>query len=180
MRYVVLIGVLGLPLLAQNQANCRGIGRDVDVRCACVKDPSSKLCEMVKAGFYDTDRPKTIGKLGWGAALGQVPLRTQGRVQEPVRPQQARVVPLTHKDYLRFLHPNSQFAAGFNFEKLFRSPDLMEESLSGQTESAEARNRVTSALKEMDRLWLSFAAPNDIVVLATGRFERGAAAGMFY
>lgn len=32
----------------------------------------------------------------------------------------------------------------------------------------------------MDHLWLYFAPPGDVVLLMTGRFEQGAAAGMFY
>jgi hypothetical protein len=178
-----------LSLLAQNQPNCSGIGRDVDVRCACVKDPSSKLCEMVKAGFYDNSKPKTL-KFDLGSALGgtripatgavpRTPARRGAQVTQSRRVEQARVVPLPHPDFLRFLHPNAQFAAGFNFEKLFRSPELLA-SLFGQSESQDARSAVMAALREMDRLWLSFAPPNDIVILATGRFEHGAAAGMFY
>ena len=32
----------------------------------------------------------------------------------------------------------------------------------------------------MDHLWLSLAPPNDVVLLMTGKFEQGVAAGMFY
>jgi len=57
MRYSFLVAALSVPLLAQSPPNCRGVGRDIDVRCACEKDPASKLCEMVKAGFYDSNGP---------------------------------------------------------------------------------------------------------------------------
>jgi hypothetical protein len=50
----------------------------------------------------------------------------------------------------------------------------------GRVEGEEARNKVIRALKEMDCLWLSFVAPNDFIVLMTGKFEQGAAAGVFY
>jgi hypothetical protein len=86
---------------------------------------------------------------------------------------------LATKDYLRFLHPNAHFAAGFDFEKLFRSPELMS-TLFGGSEDEDARIKVAAALKEMDHLWLSLASPTDFLILMTGRFEQGAAAGMFY
>lgn len=83
------------------------------------------------------------------------------------------------KDYLRFLQPNAELAAGFNFEKVLQSPELMA-SLFGNGDGEEARSQAMRALKEMDHLWLSFAPPGDLVVLMTGKFEHGAAAGMFY
>jgi hypothetical protein len=86
---------------------------------------------------------------------------------------------LAHKDYLRFLHPNANLVAGFDFEKVFQSPELMG-SLFGAAEGEDARNKVAGALKEMDHLWLSFTAPSDVVILMTGKFEQGSAAGMFY
>jgi hypothetical protein len=52
--------------------------------------------------------------------------------------------------------------------------------LFGDAEGEDARKKVLNALKEMDHLWLSFVAPNDIVILMTGRFEQGVAANMFY
>ena len=179
MRCLTLIALLAVPVLAQNPPNCRGVGVDIDVRCACVKDPNSKLCEMVKAGFYDTDKRIKPLKLNLGIGIGQFPPRAPSRVAASTRPEAARVVPLPHRDYLRFLQSDAQFAAGFHFEKLFRSPELME-ALFGRAESQDARNKVISALKEMDRLWISLTAPDDVVILATGRFEQGAAAGMFY
>jgi hypothetical protein len=54
------------------------------------------------------------------------------------------------------------------------------EGLFGKAETEDARNEVISALKEMDHFWLSFAAPNDLTILMTGRFQSGAAARMFY
>src|SRR6185295_757330 len=101
-------------------------GLDVDVRCACLKDPNSKLCEMVKAGFYeprDWRNAKPLN-LGIGGTIYQPATKTT-RTGAPARPEQARVVPLAHKDYLRFLHPNAYMVAGFDFEKLFRSAELM-------------------------------------------------------
>jgi hypothetical protein len=80
---------------------------------------------------------------------------------------------------LRFLNPNAYLVAGFDFEKLFRSAELMG-VLFGQAESDDERLKILGALKEMDHLWLSFAAPNDVVLLMTGKFEQGVAAGMFY
>ncbi len=174
MRYPILIALLGVSLVAQ--PNCTGISLDVDARCGCVKDPGSKLCEMVKAGFYephDWSKIKPLN-LGWGGMGTQPSTRTATPA-----PQQARVVTLPSKDYLRFLHPNAHLVAGFDFEKIFQSPELME-SLFGQGEGEDARNRVVRAMKEMDHFWLSFVAPNDLVVLTTGKFEQGSAAGMFY
>jgi hypothetical protein len=37
-----------------------------------------------------------------------------------------------------------------------------------------------AAFTEMDHLWVSFVPPSDVVILMTGKFERGAAVGMFY
>src|SRR5260370_34799909 len=53
-------------------------------------------------------------------------------------------------------------------------------SLFGSGEGQDARNNVIRALKEMDHMWLSFVGPSDVVVLMTGKFEQGVAAGMFY
>src|ERR1700730_13051792 len=54
MRYSILIALLGVSLRAETPPDCNNpIARDVDVRCACVKDPSSQQCAMVKAGFYE-------------------------------------------------------------------------------------------------------------------------------
>ncbi len=89
------------------------------------------------------------------------------------------MVPLAHKDYLRFLPPNAQLAVGFDFEKVFQSPELMA-AVFGQAEGEDDRKKIVGALKEMDHLWLSFVAPNDVVVVMTGKFEQGVAAGMFY
>ena len=182
MRYLTLLALLGVSLVAQGQPDCSsGIARDVDVRCACVKDPGGQLCDMVKRGFYDSHDLSKVKplNLGWGGASSQPGIRTTAPVAQPGRPQQARVVPVTTKDYLRFLHPNAQLVAGFDFEKLFRSPELLE-AVFGQAESDDARNKMASALKEMDHLWLSFVAPRDLVIVTTGKFEQGAVAGMFY
>jgi hypothetical protein len=46
--------------------------------------------------------------------------------------------------------------AGFDFEKLFRSAELMG-VLFGQAETDDERLKILGALKEMDYLWLSFA-----------------------
>jgi len=183
MLYLVLIAALSMSALAQSPPKCTGIGLDVDVRCACHKDPNSKLCEMVKAGFYDSNANK-LKPINLGLTSTIIQPRTgitQSRAQpvQAARPRQARVAPLAHKDYLRFLHPNAQLVAGGAIGKLFRSPELMS-GVFGQAEGAEARNQVIAALKEMDNLWLSAAPGNDVVLLMTGRFEQGAAAGMFY
>jgi hypothetical protein len=70
-------------------------------------------------------------------------------------------------------------AVGFDFGKLFASPEIMA-GLFAQGDSEAARGKVMDALKEMDHLWLSYAAPNDFVLLMTGKFEQGVAANMFY
>jgi hypothetical protein len=182
MRYPILIAMLGVSLAAQSQPNCNGIARDVDARCGCVKDPNSKLCEMVKTGFYeprDWSKTKPINLGLGGGTIYQPSTKSTRAGATAARPEQARVVSLAHKDYLRFLHPNAYLVAGFDFEKLFQSAELVG-ALFGQTDNDDAKNQVLAAMKEMDHLWLSFAAPNDVVLLMTGKFERGVAAGMFY
>jgi hypothetical protein len=172
-------------------ANCTGVGRDIDVRCACVKDPSSKLCDMVKAGFYDPDRNKQMLKqmpLAWPGILGARPASagirpsTTAAGRQPVpqrRPQQlqqqARVVPLAHKDFGRALQPNAQLAAGVDLGKLMRSPEII-----GALFGSESGNKVAAALQEVEQLWLSIGPPNDVVIVMTGKFEKGAMAGLFY
>ena len=182
MRYLTLLSVLTVSLLGQQPDCSSGSARDVDARCACVKDPNSQLCDMVKRGFYephDWSKAKPLN-LGWGgSANSQTGVRPASATAQPARPPQARVVSVATKDYLRFLHPNAQLVAGFDFEKLFRSPELLE-AVFGQAESDDARNKMASALKEMDHLWLSFVAPNDLVLVTTGKFEQGAVAGIFY
>jgi len=177
MRFPILIALLGVSHAAHSQPNCTGLALDFDARCGCVKDPSSQPCALVKAGAYepvDWSKVKPLN-LGWGG----MPARPAVPGAQPARPPSARVVPLATKDYLRFLHPNAQLVAGFDFEKVFQSAELMG-SLFGQGEGQDARNKVIGALKEMDHLWLSFVAPGDVVVVMTGKFEQGVAAGMFY
>jgi hypothetical protein len=185
-RTFLLSVSLSLSLLAQGQPNCTGIALDVDARCGCVKDPNSQLCEMVKKGFYE---PHDLTKnnlltQSWAgtsqpAAASSQPTRpvqpkAQSAKPQPARPQQARVVPLTHKDYLRFLQPNAHMVAGFDFERALQTPEIVE-ALLGQGDS-----KITGALKEMDHLWVSFVAPDDVLILMTGKFEQGVTAGMFY
>ena len=68
---------------------------------------------------------------------------------------------------------------GFDFEKMFQSPELMA-AVFGQADGQDDGNKLVAALKEMDHLWLSVAPPNDVVLLMTGKFEQGVTAGMFY
>jgi hypothetical protein len=179
MRNQLAFAAFSVPLLLaqQNPPNCTGIGLQVDVRCSCIKDPKSEQCEMVKKGFYEPHDFSKIKGLNGGliGTPGQPAAKPAAR---PSQPQQARVVPLAHKDYLRFLQPNAQVAAGFDFSKVLQSPELMA-ALFGQTDS-DSQNKVVAALKEMDHLWFGFTAPSDFVLLMTGKFEQGAAAGMFY
>jgi len=177
MRYVTLIAVVGVSLAAQNRPVCTGITLEVDARCACVKDPKSQACELVKAGLYEPHDMTKMSPLT--PASGIAATKPAARTAAPARPQQARVVPLAHKDYLRFLHPDAQLAVGFDFEKVRQSPELLA-AVFGQDQGDDGRNKVMGALKEMDHLWLSFVAPGDIVILMTGKFEQGVAAGMFY
>jgi hypothetical protein len=179
MRTSILIVLLGLSLEAQNnQPVCTGFAIEVDVRCSCIKDPKSKTCELVKAGFYDGKmKPIDLGLGKPPAGIGTQAPRVA--TAQPARPQQARVVPLAHKDYLRFIHPNAQMVIGFDFGKLFQSQELLA-VLFGDAETQDARAKVLAALKEMDHLWLSVAGSNDIVILMTGKFEQGVAANMFY
>jgi hypothetical protein len=181
MRYSIFIFVLGVSLDAQGQPDCNNpITRDVDARCGCVRDPNSDLCEMVKKGFYDGKMKFTPLNPGLGrTTINTGPPAAPTARSQPVRPRQARVVALAHKDYLRFLQPNAQLVAGFDFSKVFQSPELMT-ALFAQTDGEDARNKVFRALKEMDHLWLSFVPPGDLVILMTGKFEQGVAAGMFY
>src|SRR5260370_41649966 len=100
---------------------------DFDARCGCVKDPSSQLCALVKAGAYEPIDWSKINKplnLGLSGTMGRPATRTAAPAQ-PLRPQQARVAPLVTNDYLRFLHTNAQLVSGFDFEKVFQSAALM-------------------------------------------------------
>ena len=177
MRYWTLIALLCAPLAAQSPPVCTGIALDVDARCGCVKDPNSEVCALVKAGLYE---PHDFTQVkGWGFTTTPPGNRTSLPAPSPAQPRQARVVPLAHKDYLRFLHPNAQVAVGISFDKIFQSPELMA-VVFGQADGEDGLKKIIGALKEMDHLWLSVAAPNDVVILMTGKFEQGAAAGMFY
>ena len=183
MRYQLVFAAFSVPLLLaqQNPPNCTGIGLQVDIRCACIKDPTSEQCAMVKKGFYEPHDFSKIKGLNGGLNGGLIGTPGQPVARPAAKPapaQQARVVPLAHKDYLRFLQPNAQLAAGFDFSKLFQSPELMA-TIFGQTDS-DSQNKVVGALKEMDHLWFGFTAPSDFVLVMTGKFEQGAAAGMFY
>jgi hypothetical protein len=187
MRYWALICLLAVSLAGQNPPNCTGVGLDVDIRCACVKDPNGDTCALYKRNkdMYDGKMkmpdPKDWGLTGWS---NPPTTSTAPRVQQPVRqrPQQARVVPLPSTDYLRFLHPNATVAAGFDFAKILAIPEVMQ-SILGAPEGADAKQTQLAAFKEIDHFWMSIAtggpAP-DLVILMTGKFEKGAAAGMFY
>jgi hypothetical protein len=189
MRYPTLFALLSLSLslAAQPLPDCTKFPGDMDIHCACYKDPGGQLCDLVKRGFYDYDsngnsklKPVNLGINLSSGGMNTSPAPRVAVIPRglPIRQQQARVVPLAHKDYLRFLHPNARLVAGFDFEKVFQSPELMS-SLFGP-ESEDDRKKTTGALKEMDHLWLSFVPPSDVVLLMTGKFEQGVAAGMFY
>ncbi len=179
MRYAILVTVSGVFLGAQGQPNCTGITLDVDARCACVKDPNSQACGLVKAGLYEPhDMTKIKGlNSGFVGTIAPAPARTAPA--QPARAPKARVVPLATKDYLRVVQPNAQLAVGFDFEKMFQSPELMA-AVFGQADGDDGRRQIMGAFKEMDHLWLSVAAPNDVIVLMTGKFVQGVAAGIFY
>src|SRR5580692_5944312 len=171
MRTLLLVCALSLPVGAQTQPNCTGITLDVDARCSCIKDPKSLSCDLFKKGFYDGKMKMWEPKEGWIGSTNKVaPTATAAK------PRQARVVPLPSKDYLRFLHPNAFLAAGFDLEKLFRTPEVMQ-ALLGMPDD---QGKLAAALAEMDHLWMSMGSATDGVVLMTGKFEKGAAAGMFY
>ncbi len=148
----------------------------------CETDPNGQVCALVKKGFYDGKMkmaalpPSSPGWLSISHANGATPAAPKS---QPARPRQARVVPLPSKDFLRVLQPNAFLAAGFDFEKMFRVPEVME-ALLGSGEGSGDPGKLLAALQETDHMWLSIAPPNDVVLLMTGKFERGAAAGLFY
>jgi hypothetical protein len=180
MRYSALVVSLCVSMAAQGQSYCTGVALDFDARCACIKYPNSDSCALVKAGLYEPhDFTKSPFAAGWKpdqTAPKTVAPAAAPSAKQVARPRQARVVPLAHKDYLRFLQPNASFAAGFDLSKASESPGLVE-ALLGQS---GANENLAAAIKEMDHFWLSVAGPNDVLVLMTGRFEKGAAAGLFY
>jgi hypothetical protein len=87
-------------------------------------------------------------------------------------------VPLQTKDYLRFIHPNATLVAGIDFAAISKVPELLT-GIFGQDEGDD-QTKTIAAFKEMDHLWLSVAGPADVVILMTGKFQQGAAAGLFY
>ena len=185
MRIASLILLAVVPMAAQSRPNCTGVARDVDVRCACEKDPRSKQCEMVRAGFYEPvdfrkSKPLVLGDLTGRPAVtvGSVRPGRPGRPQPAAKPQPARVVPLAHKDYLRFIHPNPQLVVGLDFKKVFEMAAMMGTLF--EQEDGKTTPRAIAALKETDNMWLSIVNERDIVLLMTGQFEQGAAAGLFY
>ncbi len=142
---------------------------------------------MFKRGFYDGNGMKLtpLLKPDWtvntpAIKTGPVQQPPTPTVRQPARPQQARVEPLPSKEYLRFLHPTAFFVAGFEVEKMLRSPEIMKAFMSGLSEGRDGQDKLTAALQEIDHLWLSFGGPTDGVVLMTGKFEKGATAGMLY
>ncbi len=82
MRCLGLTFLAGVLAAAQGQPNCSGIALDVDARCACVKDPRSQVCELVKKGFYDSNGIKPVNP-GWltgyrpGVSTGPSPASTR-------------------------------------------------------------------------------------------------------
>jgi len=179
MRIASLVLLIPVLLAGQSRPNCTGVARDVDARCACEKDPSSKLCEMVRAGFYEPVdfrkvKPNLAGYWGGESSVGV----TRMPSVQPAKPQPARVVPLAHKDYLRFLHPNAQLALGIDFKKVFDMAAMMGALF--EQEDGKTTPRALAALKETDNMWLSVANERDALLLMTGRFEQGAAANLFY
>ncbi len=135
---------------------------------------------MVKRGFYDSNRlkvaPLKTTLFGSGVPASSAPVVS--RAPAAARPQPARVVPLPSKDFLRVLQPNALLAVGFDFEKISRSPEIMEAVFGAGAQ--DEREKLIAAIQEMDHFWMSIAEPHDIVILMTGKFERGGAANLFY
>src|ERR1700683_4209719 len=108
MGYRTLITLLAVSFAAQSQPNCTGVTLDVDARCACVKDPHSQLCAMVKSGFYEPPDYAKEMQASWGLGGKIAPPPANGtaapspsRPVAPPRPQQARVAPWARTSYLR-------------------------------------------------------------------------------
>ena len=139
---------------------------------------------MLKKGFYDSNGLSKIKPMNPGWIVNNPPAAAKpGPAAQPARPREARVVPLPSKDYLRFLHPNAFLAAGFDFGKMLRSPEMSPEimkAILGAPEGPNEQTKLMAALREMDHFWLSLGAANDGVLLMTGKFEQGATAGLFY
>ncbi len=185
MRYPVFILIAALAAAAQDRPNCTGMALDFDARCGCVKDPNSQLCSLVKAGAYEPVDWSKIKQVALSPSIapikGTAPSQPAARSVQPrtqIQPQTARVVQLTHTDFLRFIGPDAQLAAGIDFGKVSQVPDIAR-SLFG-SDGDDNREKVNAAFREVDHLWMSFTPPGDRVVVMTGRFEKGVAAGMFY
>lgn len=182
MRALIVIAAMGAVAAAQpqNPPNCNGVGLDVDIRCACVKDPNGQTCDLYKRNkaMYDGNLKLTP------PAPHVKPSDLPGAKSTPAprssssRAQQARVLALPSTDYIRVIHPNAMAAVGVDLGKLAQM-DLMQAML-GMPGGADQKEKIAGAFKEMDHLWLSVSAPADAVALMTGHFEQGAAAGMFY
>jgi hypothetical protein len=185
MRLFIAIFLLGVSLCAQQKPpNCAGVSLDVDIRCACVKDPNGQTCELYKRNksMYDGEplKPSPLAPyVNQGVTLGPNPSSAQIAPRTQSRPQKARVVALPSTDYLRFLHPNASLAAGIDFANVFNSPQMFG-ALLGVAGGDDERKQTLAALKEMDHFWISVASTADPVMLMTGRFEQGAAATLFY
>lgn len=181
MRLFLFVAAVSVSAGAQprNPPNCNGVGLDVDIRCACVKDPNGQTCDLYKRNKDLYDGNLKVTPLAPNVRLGDPSLGKSAPAGRPARPQQARVLPLPSTDYLRFIQPDAIAAVGIELGKFMQTQGLIQALLS-MSGGADQEDKVVAALKEVDHLWLSVSAPPDGVLLMTGRFEQGAAAGLFY
>lgn len=183
MRLALIGLILALPLAAQSNSNqkppdCNGLTAEFDSRCACVLHPNGQLCKITRAMSKPMVDLTGAGlKPGAAGSSAASPGGTVVIPQTPVGPSAARTVALNHKDYLRFIHPDSRTALGLDLAKLMSlaPPELAGTLLGGQEMNAQ----IAAAMKEIDQFLISLAGPNDVLLLLTGKFEGGATTGMF-
>ena len=96
---------------------------------------------------------------------------------QPLGGAPPRTVPLPRNDYLTFIHPDAQAVIGFDFKPVTTLIDALISEMAGP--NAKKTTKGLDGMKELDRVWISIqgtTGAQDVLVLMTGHFERGALA----
>jgi hypothetical protein len=164
-RTLVSFGALNLLAVGALAQNCQpgSVARDVNIQCACVKDPSSEQCELYKRNksMYDGKGVQFQG-IPATPATPATPA-APARAMQPNVPQQRTPVSATllpaDTPFWQMLPPGTQMAVGMRPQWLSASP-LIDQILSlGGRVGGQSMEAIRRELAGVDTVILAVRRP---------------------